>query len=87
MMKFNKTSQDYKKLNDFIRGEMRRQKVSQASIAYSLNLSQQGISERLSGNTEWTMWEVINVFEILGVNFNYKKDESCTGATERKRDD
>ena len=43
-------------------------------MAYSLNLSQQGISERLSGNTEWTMWEVINVFEILGVNFDYKKD-------------
>lgn len=83
-MKFNKTSQDYNQLNDFIRGEMRRKKVNQNALAYSLCISQSGISDRLSGKTDWTMWEIMNVFEILGVKFDYK---SCTGATERKNDD
>ncbi len=83
-MKFNKTSLEYRQLNDFVRGEMRRQKISQASMAYMLKLPPASISQRLSGKTEWTMWEIINVFEILGVKFDYK---SCTSATERKSDD
>lgn len=73
MMKFNKTSQDYKKLNNFIRNEMRSQKISQADIAYSLNLSQGSVSQKLSGQTEWSLWEVLNIFEILGVNFKYEE--------------
>ena len=86
-MKFNKTSQDYKKFNSFIRDEMDEQKMSQKDLGYLLNLSQQAISKRLKGKTDWTLWEVFNVFEILGVSFDYKKDGSCTGATERKSDD
>lgn len=70
-MKTNKISQDYRKLNDFIRGELRRQHISQSSLAYTLNLSQVGISKRLSGKTDWTMWEILNVFEVLGVAFDY----------------
>ena len=65
-MKFNKTSQDYRQLNDFIRGEMKRQKISQDDMAYGLNLTQSVISRKLSGETEWTLWEVLNVFERLG---------------------
>ena len=72
-MKFNKTSQDYKKLNNFIRNEMRSQKVSQSDIAYSLNLSQGSVSQKLSGQTEWSLWEILNIFEILGINFNYEE--------------
>ena len=87
-MKFNKTSQDYRQLNDFIRGEMKRQKISQDDMAYGLNLTQSVISRKLSGETEWTLWEVLNVFERLGVKFNYEnKGYSCTGATERSSHD
>lgn len=75
-MKFNKTSQDYKKLNNFIRNEMRSQKVSQSSIAYALNLTQGSVSQKLSGRTEWTLWEVLNIFEILGIKFTYEERKS-----------
>lgn len=84
MMKFNKISQDYKKLNTFIRSEMKDQKISQASLAYALNLTQGSVSQKLAGNVEWTLWEILNIFSIMNVSFEYK---SCTGATERKSDD
>lgn len=72
-MKFNKTSQDYKKLNNFIRSEMRNQKMSQSDLAYSLNLSQGSVSQKLSGQIEWTMWEILNVFSLLNVDFEYER--------------
>lgn len=72
-MKFNKESQDYKKLNNFIRSEMRDQKVSQSDLAYSLNLSQGSVSQKLSGQIEWTMWEILNVFSLLNVDFEYER--------------
>ena len=72
-MKFNKVSQDYKKLNMFIREVMREKKISQESLAYSLNQTQGNISQKLSGKTEWTMWEILNVFEVLEIDFDYKE--------------
>lgn len=72
-MKFNKESQDYKKLNNFIRNEMRSQKVSQSALAYALNLTQGSVSQKLSGQTEWTLWEILNVFSILDVDFDYER--------------
>ena len=73
-MKFNKTSQDYKQLNRFIKCEMSEQKISQSDIAYRLNISQSGISDRLSGKTDWSFFEILNVFEILGIKFHYGKE-------------
>lgn len=75
-MKFNKVSQDYKKLNMVIREEMRCQKISQSDLAYRLNLGQSSISEKLAGKTEWTVWEMMNVFEILGITFDYRKESN-----------
>ena len=73
-MKTNKTSKQYKQLNMDIREEMRIQKISQEKLAYSLNLPQSGISARLSGKADWTLWEILNVFEILGIVFDYEKE-------------
>ena len=72
-MKFNKVSQDYKQLNMFIRDVMREKKISQESLAYSLNQTQGNISQKLSGKTDWTMWEILNVFDVLGIDFDYKE--------------
>jgi predicted XRE-type DNA-binding protein len=58
----------------FIREEMRDQKISQEKLAYSLNIPQSGISDRLSGKAEWSHWEILNVFDILGIEFDYKKE-------------
>lgn len=75
MMKFNKLSKDYKQLNMFIRDEMKDKKISQKELAYELNINQSGISDRLSGKTDWTVWEIMNVFEILGISFDYRKEQ------------
>lgn len=71
-MKFNTTSKQYRQLNDFIRGELKDQNISQKDLAYMLNLPQSGVSDRLSGKTDWTLWEILNVFAILNINFNYE---------------
>ena len=71
-MKFNQTSKQYRQLNDFIRGELKDQNISQKDLAYMLNLPQSGVSDRLSGKTDWTLWEILNVFAILNINFNYE---------------
>ena len=71
-MKFNTTSKQYRQLNDFIRGELKVKNISQKDLAYMLNLPQSGVSDRLSGKTDWTLWEILNVFAILNINFNYE---------------
>lgn len=76
-MKFNLTSRKYRDINNLIRCEMRRQKVSQADIAYRLGLQQTAISKRLSGGVDWTLFEVLNVFEILGIKFEYEEKEDA----------
>lgn len=76
-MKFNPTSRQYKRINDLIRCTMRRQKVSQSDIGYQIGLEQSAISKRLSGEVDWTLFEVLNVFEILGITFEYQEKEDA----------
>lgn len=56
-----------------IREEMRNQKISQENLAYSLNMTQAAISQKLSGKVEWSLWEILNVFDILGIDFDYER--------------
>lgn len=72
-MKINKVSKQYKQLNMEIREEMRNQKISQENLAYSLNMTQAAISQKLSGKVEWSLWEILNVFDILGIDFDYER--------------
>ena len=74
-MKFNPTSRQYKNINDAIRCTMRRRKVSQEDLAYRLNTSQGLISQKLAGEVDWTLFEVLNVFEILEIEFSYEEKE------------
>ena len=74
-MKFNKASKEYRKLNDFLRGVMRRKKVSQEQLGEVLNLTQPLVSYRLSGKVDWTAWEIILAFEFLEVDFDYNEKE------------
>ena len=74
-MKFNPTSRQYRRINDLIRCTMRRQKVSQNDLGYQLGLQQTAISKRLSGEVDWTLFEILNAFEILGIKFEYEEKE------------
>lgn len=66
-MKTNETDKKYRKLNDFIRGEMRRKKISQEKAANWLNMSRASFSYRICGKIEWSLREVISLFELLEV--------------------
>ena len=68
-MKFNKTQKKYREINDHIRGSMRRKKISQSDLGYRLNLSHAAISKRLSGQTDWSLWEILLIEEILDEKF------------------
>ena len=56
----NRVSVTYNNLNEEL-------KINQDALAYRLNIPQQSVSQRLLGKTEWTLREIIDVFEFLGV--------------------
>lgn len=66
-MKQNTIEKKYHRLNYFIRGEMRRKKVNQKTVANWLNIPQSSVSDRLGGKSEWTAREIISVFELLEI--------------------
>ena len=70
-MKFDETAKTYRQINDFIRGELARQKISQEDLAYRLCMKQQSVSQRLNGQVEWSLREIIDVYEILGVKHDW----------------
>ncbi len=72
-MKQNETTKKYNRINDFIRCEMRRKKISQEAAAQYLGLRQDGISRRLSGQTEWTFREIISLYDLLEVELWQKR--------------
>lgn len=71
-MKFESVNRKYNKLNDFIRGEMKRKKINQKTAANWLNIQQSCISSRLNGESEWTAREIISVFELLEIEDEWK---------------
>lgn len=73
-MKYNTSDRTYKQINDLIRCEMKRKKINQEDVAYRLNIPQTGVSKRLNGSIEWTMREIIIVYEMLGMEFEVKKE-------------
>ena len=71
-MKFESVNRKYNRMNDFIRGEIKRQNYNLEDIAYRLNLPISSISKRLNGRAEWTAREIIDVMEFLGVEEVWK---------------
>lgn len=61
----NTTSKEYRMFNDWLRGELKRRKINQSTMAYYLNLSRKSLVMRLSGQVEWTFREVLEVMDFL----------------------
>lgn len=64
-MKFYNVDRKLNRFSDFVRGEMKRQKLSQEEVSYRLGLERSCLARRLAGKTEWSMREVIMLSEIL----------------------
>jgi len=64
-MKFYSVDRKLNNFNDYVRGELKRQKISQEDAAYRLGIPQSGLSRRLAGQAQWTMREVFILTEII----------------------
>ena len=64
----DKVQTQYRQINDFIRGEMRRKKISQMKLADYLGVGQPALSLRINGESEWTFRDILKVMEFLNVD-------------------
>ena len=64
-MKFYSVDRKVNNFNDYVRGELKRKKISQSDCAYRLGIPQPALSKRISGQTEWTLRDIILLSEIL----------------------
>ena len=64
----SKTQKEYLRFNDFLRGELKRRKIKQEEAATYLNLSRMSFVKRLSGTTEWSFMEVLEVMDFLDLD-------------------
>lgn len=55
----------YRKFNDFVRGELNRQNYTMSNLADYLGLSYSSISYKLSGKVDWSLKEALATLEFL----------------------
>ena len=61
------TATKVRRFNDWIRGELKRQKKNQTELAYYIGTDQSGLSLRMNEKRTWTLKEYFNVLEFFGV--------------------
>ena len=64
----NQCQAQYRRFNDWVRGELKLRHDSQENLAQYLNLNRKSLYKRLSGKVEWTFKEVLNTAEYFGVD-------------------
>lgn len=60
------TATKVRRFNDWIRGELKRQKKNQTELAYYIGTDQSGLSLRMNEKRTWTLKEYFNVLEFFG---------------------
>lgn len=55
-----------KRVGETVRAQMSAQNLTQQDLAIALGVSQQSVSRRLSGLTEWGIDELVAVADLLG---------------------
>ena len=61
----NRIAIQYRRFNDWVRGELKYRHMNQAELAEYLNLSRSSLTLRLLGKVEWTFKEVLNTCEFF----------------------
>lgn len=64
----DKVQTQYRRFNDFIRGEMKRKKISQMMLAQYLGIGQPALSLRMNGENEWSLRDAFKAAEFLDVD-------------------
>ena len=65
----NRVKTQYRRFNDWLRGEMKTRKVRQAELAEYLNIEQATLSKRMNGEIEWLFKDVLEVLEYFNASF------------------
>ena len=60
------TGTKVRRFNDWLRGEMRRQKKNQEELAYYIGIDRSGLSLRMNGKRAWKLKEYFDTLEFLG---------------------
>jgi transcriptional regulator with XRE-family HTH domain len=68
-MTCDKVGSQYRRFNDSIRGELKRQKITQDELAERLGVTHGTLSQRLNGNIEWLFKDVLKTMDYLQIKF------------------
>lgn len=66
----DKVGTEYKKFNNWLRGELKERHIRQKELADYLNIEPSTLSMRLNGQIEWLFRDVLEVLYFLGVGFD-----------------
>ena len=61
----DKVGRDLRNFNYGLRGLMKREKVSQETLAKYLNISRVSMTHRITGRTEWSLKDAFKVCEYF----------------------
>lgn len=70
--------------SDLIRGAAARDRLSQGDLADALGMSRQSVQHRLTGRSRWTIGELRDVADVLGLDFYELVDASVPDAKAAK---
>lgn len=59
---------DYRRFTDFVRGELKRQKLRQRDLAMYLKVDDSTLSKKLNGGLGWSLMDALTTMEYLNVN-------------------
>jgi hypothetical protein len=64
-----KEQREYDRFSDFVRRQLRLQKKKKIDLAAELNLPVCCVTQRINGNTRWTLGEVIATLYFLDCEY------------------
>lgn len=67
------TTNNVRDFNIWVAGQIKVRKLRQEDVATYLNINQGGLSRRISGDTEWKLKEVFDLFNLFGETYQFKR--------------
>ncbi len=68
-VKLNKTEYTEHRFSDLVRGELVRQGIKRQQLADYLGKTPQVIGQKMAGKVVWTLPEMVEVADFLGITF------------------
>ena len=65
----DRVATEYRRFNDWLRGELKEQRKTQTELADYLNIEQPTLSQRINGLIEWPFRDVLEVLEYFNASF------------------